>query len=53
MPVEGTRDLDISTPIGKIEAVTELRSADDGSPAGTPRAGRQPVSKVTGRRRSH
>ncbi|MFE2021560.1 hypothetical protein ACFW9O_26315 [Streptomyces sp. NPDC059499] len=28
MPVEGTWDLSVSTPIGRIEAVVELRSRD-------------------------
>ncbi|MEV1009670.1 hypothetical protein [Streptomyces sp. NPDC049881] len=34
MPVEGTWDLSISTPIGKIKAVVELRGQDDGTLTG-------------------
>ncbi|MFG2830312.1 hypothetical protein ACGFWI_23075 [Streptomyces sp. NPDC048434] len=35
MSVEGTWDLNISTPIGRIKAVTDLRAAEDGSLTGT------------------
>ncbi|WP_327308233.1 hypothetical protein OG730_36300 [Streptomyces sp. NBC_01298] len=42
MSVEGTWDLTVSTPIGRINAVVELLR----------RAGRLPASKVTGRRRA-
>ncbi|MCJ0875463.1 hypothetical protein [Streptomyces sp. AP-93] len=51
MPVEGTWDLTVSTPIGRINAVAELLR-QDGVLTGTSKAGRLPASKVTGRRRT-
>ncbi|WP_329126731.1 hypothetical protein [Streptomyces sp. NBC_01465] len=51
MSVEGTWDLSISTPIGKIRAVVDLAHRD-GALTGTSKAGHLPASKVTGRRRT-
>jgi hypothetical protein len=51
MPAEGTWDLSISAPIGKIKAVVDLRR-DHGALTGTSKAERLPASKVTGQRRT-